>query len=358
MLFSGVKKNLILAVALLLLTTTLSCGDDDGGPAPEVEPTVYIVGTELLEDGTTDIHYYVGDQRTTIPGNGTYMISIGISADESDVYVSGNIRDNVGNSAAYWKNGVLNPLNNTGGYQSNTAGHTFWNGDIYVFGSLQQELGNEQAIYWKNGQEVLLESQFNRTRATGMALVNGKIIVAGYAVISGVGSIPLIWEDGVPRQLSAGNTRGVRPLDIKEHQGDYYMYGLASSRSEREPVLLLWKNGVLTEINRNNMESVPDIEITGYNGDIYYLIQEVTATGRNFLYSRNGEDVIFVSDAQDAVFLSAMDVANDKVYVAGNLQTQNPNGGFIIQPQIWFDGVEQLDYVWPDFFQVFDMYVR
>ena len=241
MLFSGVKKNLLLAAVFGLLTTTLSCGDDDGGTPAIAEPTVYIVGTELLEDGTTDIHYYVGDQMTTIPGNGNFMISIGITADGSDVYVSGNIRDNVGNSAAYWKNGVLNPLNNAGGFDSSTAGHEFWDGDIYVYGSVQRPTG-EQAVYWKNGQEVILESQYSRTRATGMALVNGKVMVAGWAAISGVGSIPLVWEDGVVRQLPAGNTRGVRPLEMEEHQGDFYVYGFASGR-DRQPVLCIWKKG-------------------------------------------------------------------------------------------------------------------
>lgn len=357
MLISIVKKNYLLPIVLLLLTLSWSCGDDDGNAAV-AEPTVYIVGTELVDEETTRIVYYEGDQMTTIAGaTGQRIISRSITADENNVYVSGNITNNSGSEAAYWTNGVLTTLDRAGGIQSTCLGHESWNGDVYVYGAIQQGNGFEQAIYWKNGDPVLLESNFERTRVTGMALVNGQVMAAGSASVSGAGSIPLVWEDGVVRQLNPGNTRGVRPLEIEEHQGDWYMIGLAAARTDFQPVVCLWKNGILTEVQSSlQVQILRDMEVTGYIPSVYYALEAVTTTGRRLLYRKDGQDVVVINDTTEPISLTDIEVINDQVYVLGNVQLSfDPP---IIQPRLWINELEQPGQQWPEFFQAFDMYVR
>ena len=357
MLFSAVKKNLLLATALLLFVTTLSCGDDDGTPTV-VEPTIYIAGTELLADESTQIVYYEGTQMSVIAGApGERLFSTGITSDGTDVYVSGNIFNSSISGGAYWVNGMLNRLEVGTGFQSRCRGHEFWDGDIYAYGDIQLQGGGNQAVYWKNGEIVVLENSFRSSRANGIALVNGKIIVAGVGFAAGVGSVPLIWVDGEVQQLSPGNTRGVIPIEIEEHQGDHYIIGLASTRANFSPVICTWKNGVLTEDPEDlNIQNIPDMEVSGYDPSVYYLVTAVTATGRRMMYRKDDTDVILVDDTTEAIFLTDIEVKDDKVYVLGNIQTST--SPIVIQPILWIDGVEQTDFPWPDFLQGFDMYVR
>ncbi|MEJ0079902.1 MAG: hypothetical protein WDM78_02825 [Puia sp.] len=97
--------------------------------------------------------------NTSISGerNGIgYAKSVTIAG--TDVYVVGAY-DSLGGilTAAYWKNGVLTPLENSQSNSSFANGIAFAGNDIYIVGAIiSSDRSSSSPAYWKNGTLVNL----------------------------------------------------------------------------------------------------------------------------------------------------------------------------------------------------------
>ena len=76
--------------------------------------------------------------------------------------------------------------------------------DTYIGGSINDSLGHSQAVYWKNGNAVMLKSNFTSSLLTGISFAGSDLYASG--ACSSPGSIPAVWKNGTFIKLGDNGT--------------------------------------------------------------------------------------------------------------------------------------------------------
>lgn len=194
--------------------------------------------------------YYIDQyQYPAVWKNGDRQLQAGGRGTVNDILVQGHTVLAVGASwvdgnsyAALWKNGVLTELGQGASFGANSIAQS--GNDLYIAGAgyLDAPSGLPEPLLWKNGAQIrlgVLSSEYGGT-ATGVAVANGKVHIAGYAFRNpdDQEDRAFVWSDG---KLTALSDKQSRAYSVAVKGNDVYVAGYEVHHGIR--VATMWKSG-------------------------------------------------------------------------------------------------------------------
>jgi hypothetical protein len=164
---------------------------------------MYVVG-HVFNSADTAVQWKNGIRSSYTNDNGQNRIAYSVAVSGADVYAAGSFNT----SPVYWKNGVITMLNTSISGERNGGGYAksvmLAGTDVYVVGAYDSLGGILTAAYWKNGVLIPLQNNSaNSSLANGIALAGNDIYIVG-AIISSdrSSSSPAYWKNGALVNLS------------------------------------------------------------------------------------------------------------------------------------------------------------
>ncbi|MBS1919507.1 MAG: hypothetical protein JST17_04560 [Bacteroidetes bacterium] len=220
-----------------------------------------------------------------------------------DIYVAGSENG----QAKYWKNGQ-EVLLNSQSYESDATSITVVGNDVYVAGSEGDFFmyGKNKAKYWKNGQEVLLTGPTG-AGATSIAVSGNDVYVAGWEYY-GNKTVAKYWKNGQPVSLTNG-LQDAEATCIIVVGNDVYVSG------QENGVAKYWKNGQAVSLTNGSHQAYANsIVIVG--NDIYVAGSEGNGSKSVAKYWKNGRP-FSLTNGLDWASATSIAVDGNNVYVAG-----------------------------------------
>jgi len=182
------------------------------------------------------------------------------------------------------------------------------NGDVYVAGFDNVNASKPIAKYWKNGVEVALSEEANAAQALGVAVVGGKVHVAGWEN-KGTGQVAMHWVDGVSTLLGTENILST-VAGIATQHNDIYIAG--AEVESTKSVAKYWKNGTAISLSDGSRDEMATA-ITVSNGNTYVAGYEYGGGGKNVAkYWKNGTAVTLTDEDGAGVTASGLAVVRRK----------------------------------------------
>ena len=201
------------------------------------------------------------------------------------------------------------------------------NGDVYVCGYGGGYLsglpaGSYVGMYWKNGSAVsrLDASSTNRGIAYSIAVSNGNVYVAGYAIHPGglgyaATYVAAYWKNGSYVNLGGSNSVA---RSVFVSGDDVYVAG-AQRNSNYQTIFKYWKNGTAVDLydaSPNLLNNDISIAVTK-NGEVHVAsLHFRTSGGYEYTYWTNGVKTILGTSTYGGIEIATVD--ND-VYIIGNM---------------------------------------
>jgi hypothetical protein len=272
------------------------------------DTNVYVVGAEHKAK-----HYYIFPYFGKLWINGVmqnltdtqWSEAYSIVVDNGDTYITGYTREYTLRSrmiAAFWKNGVVQPLEVDTTTSHSLARSVFVEGnDVYVtvrrryWQNPQSATSHDIGIVWKNGEELFSVggALTQSSSFQDMYVVNDDVYVVGYEQpeVFTPTMRATVWKNGVPQYLTEYSSTGfpqANAIDIKDN--DIYVAGRAYFNDETGMIAVVWKNGELlpTYYNAGYVETGKAIDIAVVNNDIYVL-----TTQNNSAFVWKNEELIY-----------------------------------------------------------------
>ena len=242
----NVNINRIFIIAVIgLMLGLLSCHKNDpvNNEDPPFNPTVYVAGYEQNANGISVAKLWKNGVAQNLSDGTTNAGAYSVCVFLNDVYVCGYETNILGfQNATLWKNGVPVNLNLTGGtatdisvIHSQAYSVDVFGGNVYVAGQLGLD---KRVVLWKNGVVQPLPNTGNFQSCAYLVYVSGNnadVYVAGdYAIL---GFNATLWKNGEIQSLKqsgkqcTGRSVYVYGKDVYVAGGDY-------------DTAVVWKNGV------------------------------------------------------------------------------------------------------------------
>jgi hypothetical protein len=124
----------------------------------------------------------------------------------TDIHVVGDASASAGylsGGSIYWKNGTPTELTSPG--QRSSANGIFVVGDdVYIAGSMNGTDGNPHAVYWKNGNVIALDPNYNSV-AKAITVDGSNVYVVGERASGWA----MLWTNGKASILGKGRARSI-----------------------------------------------------------------------------------------------------------------------------------------------------
>lgn len=264
----------------------------------------------------------------------TLVLSTDTGFDKHTVYMAGYYLDsNKIERAAYWINGKMTLLNK---YSSVATGIFVDGSDIYISGyTYSFGLRNTkiyEAVYWKNGVEFSLKTNFPTASiggmsASGIAVSNGDVYIVGYDK-----GYATIWKNGVPTTLESKSSWA---NSIVVSGNDIYVTGAVWKQTSccNVRIATLWKNNIATSLGLGDSEASSvfvkdnDVFVGGYDDPNPFgtsgHIQAAT-------FWKNGNEVKL--DSLNVSNVSAIAYDGKDLYTAGKTAVWKNNVPLFLNP--------------------------
>ena len=228
------------------------------------------------------------------------------AADSVDVYVAAPAM-----GVVYWKNGQEILLEPTQGNAGGAYGIAVSDTDVYVgsYTHFFNRYPSSQAAYWKNGQKTTLSSP-NYEAVVRALVLSGNDLYAG----GSENQEPVYWKNGVKYSLPMASNGHARVHALAINGSDVYAAGFeAGPGNEQRSVY--WKNGVETVLGKNGVVDIGATSIAINGNDVYVC---ATDSG-DAVYWKNGVKVILEKFPGGApVAANAIAINGKSVYVLGS----------------------------------------
>lgn len=222
------------------------------------------------------------------------------TADPVDVYAAAPAL-----GVVYWKNGqevfLETTVSNFGGAYGIAVSGT----DLYVGGyTYSNTYPGNTAAYWKNGQKTLLSAPNMQGEVGALVISNGDLYVGGSE-----DQRPVYWKNGT-RYLLPGSTVLGKVKAMAVNGADIYAAGYDNGRT------VSWKNGVETILGTQPVVNGGATGMAVSGGDVY-----VTAIDSgNAVYWKNGTRVTLQRFDNTTADANAIALKGNDVYVAGTVR--------------------------------------
>ncbi len=218
-------------------------------------------------------------QRLTDGKRAAKVLDIVVSG--KSIYVSGEESETATGAlkfkVCYWKDGVQHILTTPTNGQADGV-MAVQGDDVYIAGNIMNVQFTPvykqlwQPIYWKNNVITELDKKdFNYAAAAGVAVSGTNVYVAGTGyridpVTSATTSVPLLWTNGVLRELAPANANNIHATGIAVNGNDVYVLG---KKGAKEPCY--WKNGtqVTLEVPETPTNHAQAQRMYIVDGDVY-----------------------------------------------------------------------------------------
>lgn len=286
---------------------------------------IYIGGTKI--NGTKHIFNESGI-FSAVAKNDKYTdseeidITVQKTEYQTNVYVVGWERENSGDVAKYWKNGIAHTLKmSSNGVQSYGRSIFVENGVVYVGGAEHLPNNRINAVVWKNGEIETWETATSTGLTNGVSIFSiykykGDLYAAGTRLNGyrnndiyfplGVG---VYWKNGVKQEIGE-EIKYYDALSISVDEGGVHIVG---SGKENGPKAYYWNNNQKTIIN----DSYQGYSVFTTNGDVY-MTGRGGAPAVQPMYWKNGQPhVLSGHTSPETVIANGIFVDNDDVHVVG-----------------------------------------
>lgn len=290
---------------------------------PEKAVDIYVGGTFTATNASTSAAYWKNGVQIPLQDS-LYGSSVnGIAVNGSDVYLSGSVYSasnphGTYTHAAVWKNGSLTKLHDNLG--SNATGIILNGNDVYVTGTIIATNGVSVAAYWKNGVAVILADSLLNSAGTAILVKGNDVYVAGVTVAANTSysETATYWKNGVATKLgesalSAGAT------GIAVSGTDVYVSGNLGNEA------FFWKNGIATKLLERSSTSFRAGSILINGNDVYVAGRKFNTKDNPIaIYWKNGIPVKLVNnslnegtDAQPVSAAFSISLDGNDVYLSG-----------------------------------------
>jgi hypothetical protein len=268
--------------------------------------SIFVSGSDIYVAGANDFKSVYWKNGTQVVLNSNIDVAFGLNViGPTSIFVSGSAVyttmcvDPYG--AGYWDNGVIKSLPARGNFgESSVANSIFVSGsDIYVagakFGNGNNNPGNSTATYWKNGEEINIDSGIHNSNIISI-VVSGNDVYAAGNYFNTTYSTPysaVYWKNGIATRLDTSIFTCANSLAVSGK--DVYLAGYEISDTMERAVY--WKNGVATLLPGGTGSQAYSIYI--YNTDVYVAGIEFTNTGVKAVYWKN--DIVTQLEDSDAI---------------------------------------------------------
>jgi hypothetical protein len=276
--------------------------------------------------------YWKDGVLNPLTNSGTFNFALGssITVSNNDVYVAGYelLSGSSFYEAKIWKNGIGTTV---GGLQSFARAVSVVNNDVYAVGTENYAGSSYAAKFWKNGVATTLSTSGTTANLSSIFVVNNNVYVGGHEE-SGVNRKGIVWVNGTPTRLfgfcfPSGNglcTWDWTTInDIYVVGNDVYAVG-TSVASTGNYDNIIWKNGVATQIN-----IIPN-SIFINNNDIYIA----GTVGNAACVWKNGT-ITALTNGINQAFATSIYVLGNDVYVAGSERVSGTTNSIA---KIWKNG--------------------
>jgi hypothetical protein len=246
-----------------------------------------------------------GPVTVTVAGNLATGPVFTYTTDSVDVYFAA-----AAFGVVYWKNGqevfLESTQNNTGGAYGIALSDT----DVYVGGYTYFGVyPSLRAAYWKNGKKTMLSSPNYRGEIRSLVLSGSDLYAGGSE-----NDLPAYWKNGIKYSLPivGGGYARINALAIDGN--DIYAAGFeAGPGNEQHSVY--WKNGIETVLGKNGVVGGGAVSIAVKGNDAYVC---GTDSGEA-VYWKNGVKTILEKFPGDGpVITNATAIAGNSIYVVGS----------------------------------------
>ena len=229
------------------------------------------------------------------------------TADSVDVYVASPAY-----GVAYWKDGQEVFLESTQGGVGGAYGIAVSDTNVYVCGyTTFSTYPGSSAAYWKNGAKTMLSSPDSAGEARALVLSGNDIYVGGSE-----NYLPVYWKNGVEYRLPTSGGGYARVNALAVNGNDVYAAGFeAGPNNDQRSVY--WKNGIEIVLGTRAVVDVGATSIATNGNDVYVC---ATDSG-DAVYWKNGVRVVLQKFPGDVpVAVTAIAIANNSIYVTGSYQ--------------------------------------
>lgn len=249
--------------------------------------SVYVSGNDVYVAGFENEKAVVWKNNvvTYLTNGNWYSKANSVYVNGNDVYVAGIYPTVVGNTgsstAAFWKNGVANPLPSIG----STATSVYVSNDVYVIGKENGDYGN--AKLWKSGLVTTVGNDAPNTSVNSVFISAGNVYLCGIVVkyvhpnLMGQAAV---WKNNTVTFLTDGTTRAMAN-SVYVSNNDTYVVGYENPGAISTPngtggynvvgrpnIAKLWKNGVATSLTDGTKQALAysvfvsgsDVYVAGY----------------------------------------------------------------------------------------------
>jgi len=222
---------------------------------------VYVVGSDAEDWGfMPPILWLNGEPRRLGNWSGNAM---SVFVLEEDVYVAGNSGDDEGSEAIIWKNSSPQQFKNLRKRYQQRAGEDFYayassvcmsGSDVYVTLNEQKGLGGQSNVTLLKNNKPQYLIDINKPWANSVHVAGNDVFVAGLENYGTFETVPMLWENGTPKRLSAGKNYGSAE-SVYVFGKDVYVAGY-EGEDDAHKAAVLWKKGLKTVLGKGEAKCV------------------------------------------------------------------------------------------------------
>ncbi len=241
-----------------------------------------------------------------------------------DIYLAGcysYLHGNGGKICQYAKNDQVFELNNSNSIWR--IKDIFFDGkDVYIAGAVNRG-GKTLAAYWKNGEEVVLESAAT-SLANSIKVHNGRIVVVGKVYLTPNKPVATYWDNGVRNEIATGISEAVA-LDI--YHDELYIACYLNVANIRIP--FYWQDGQVVQLSTGLYDTqISDIVVV--EGQVYTCGHSLNSSNGNWIakYWKNDTHYQLTDGTQSAGAFSIA-VQDEEVIVVGTIGSNTDSNAYL-----------------------------
>ena len=248
---------------------------------------VYVLGTE--QDSTVNgwvstIKLWKNGVVTNITNGTTEAEGVGLDVYNGDVYICGTESSANTMIPKLWKNGVATILPKDTFDYAEPSGIKVVNGDVYISGTLNRNSPglssfSSKASYWKNGIINIIQNIAGTNNGvTGFFVNNGDLYFSGHETINGQISAGIYWKNGIKTTLALSPSYAAAgSYVIFVDNNDVYVAGI--QRNQNQNIYFsnatYWKNNGINLLTNYTTSAVSvDVYDIFVKNNIVYTVGE------------------------------------------------------------------------------------
>jgi hypothetical protein len=323
-------KTAKILAGFLIIPFLSSCSKSSTQETTSGNPNIHLCGFQFSKDFNNGEAiksiYWKNGVATALPklSNSKFEGARSIYVNGNNIYITP-----IDRIPRYWKNGIEQTLlfPDDGYTISEIVSIVVVDNDIYACGYAVDKNGKRVATYWINGQSKYLTDSIDYIYS--MKVVNKNVYILGSMNNASGKTIYKYWKNGLAKNITEETDFSNAKMMFVSDTDDVYFIGTTDTA-----LPTLWKNGISDRVSYADSYSISAIDVV--NDDVYVAgINKDLSDGKAKLtYWKNGLATYIKGEPKNTGFSSIKVIGKD-VYTSGS----GPNSKGIITAKYWKNGV-------------------